>query len=426
MKRTGPSLYLETGTGSAVEIILASGSGFDQHLGKATPAECLISFMERDYSAYRSEINKLWEEHPLFAERLEIPEEHFVDFLAEAFSLPVLLEDVDPIAYFVVTSRLLGFFTGSMPEDDGSASFLLRAGHYVLRLLREPILAQVRLQNIFEIAFDDFERATQRERYTALKKAYPPLMDTMFLSRKAEIDSGDIPVGIVTEYSPRSIYELYLLVLNHYFQQNKQRIARCQYCGKYFIPGTKKETLYCNRTYDRRTCKQLGPNLKRKLGPESDAALKKYKQLRDRMFERMSRFETAAEWDRKNLFQMDAAKYSEWLDRAHSARQEYLGGGLSAEEFLSRIDVYNDLSDYTAEKEETPPPQESKWRRKVESSIDFDPESLCQPMMVLDLSSGPAEWQYFTVEELKQMAKGSGVSLQEKFGRKSAEDTGEG
>ena len=43
-------------------------------------------------------------------------------------------------------------------------------------------------------------------------------------------------------------------------------------------------------------------------------------------------------------------------------------------------------------------------------------------MMVLDLSNGPAEWQYFTAEELKQMAKGSGVSLQERFGKNLGED----
>ena len=233
-------------------------------------------------------------------------------------------------------------------------------------------------------------------------------------------------MGIITEYSPRSIYELYILTLNLYFQQNKQRIARCQCCGKYFIPATKKETLYCSRVFEGRACRQLGPNLKRKLGPESDEALKKYKQLRDRMFERMSRFETAAEWDRKNLFQIDSVKYSEWLDMAHSARREYLDGGLTAEEFLRRIDIYNDLDDHMAEKKETPPPQESKWRRKVESSIDFDPETAYPPMMVLDLSNGPAEWQYFTAEELKQMAKGSGASLQERFGRKSTEDAGKG
>lgn len=328
MERAGPSLYMDMGTGPEAEIILASGSGYDQHITKATPAEYLISFVERDYSAYRKEINRLLKEHPLFEASQEISEEDFIDFLVDVFSLSAMLKEMDPIADFVVSSRLFGFFTGSMPEgDDGSASFLLRTGHYALRLLREPILAQVRLQNIFEVVFDDFERATQRERYTALKETYPPLVNTMFLSRRAEIDSGDIPLGIITEYSPRSIYELYILTLNLYFQQNKQRIARCQCCGKYFIPGTKKETLYCSRVFEGRACKQLGPNLKRKLGPESDEALKKYKQLRSRMFERMSRFETAAEWDRKNLFQMDSVKYSEWLDMAHSTRREYLDGG---------------------------------------------------------------------------------------------------
>lgn len=60
---------------------------------------------------------------------------------------------------------------------------------------------------------------------------------------------------------------------------------------------------------------------------------------------------------------------------------------------------------------------------KNERSIDVDPESAYPPIMVLDLRGDPAEWQYFTAEELKQMAKGSGVSLQERFGRKSRKGT---
>ena len=66
MQRAGTSLYMDMGTGPEAEIILASGSGYDQHITKATPAEYLISFVERDYSAYRKEINRLLKEHYLF------------------------------------------------------------------------------------------------------------------------------------------------------------------------------------------------------------------------------------------------------------------------------------------------------------------------------------------------------------------------
>ena len=47
MERAGPSLYMDVGTGPEAEIILSSGSGYDQHIVKATPAEYLTSLLER-------------------------------------------------------------------------------------------------------------------------------------------------------------------------------------------------------------------------------------------------------------------------------------------------------------------------------------------------------------------------------------------
>ncbi len=60
-------------------------------------------------------------------------------------------------------------------EDDGSASFLLKAGHQLLRILEEPIRTQTCLRNIFEMTFDGMERASQRERFEMLRSVYIPM-----------------------------------------------------------------------------------------------------------------------------------------------------------------------------------------------------------------------------------------------------------
>lgn len=296
--------------------------------------------------------------------------------------------------------------------------FLLESGARVLKALQEPILTQIRLRNIFEITFDDYERGTQQERYQALKEAFPAALGNFFFCRRMEGgNENSPPLGGGIEYTLRPLYDLYLLELHLYFQQGKQRIARCEHCWGYFVPSTKKETLYCDRKFGGKTCKQLGPNLKRKVGPEYDSALHIYNQLRERMDQRLSRYELAAEWERDRLFPMDASQYSAWLDLAHAARMEYLDGKLTGWDFLCRIDIYNDLTNYEAEKAELHDPTDTLWRQRIVSNIGFDPRLAYQPMMVLDLGRGTdAEWQYFTPDELAKRDHGGTASLQEKYG----------
>ena len=88
--------------------------------------------------------------------------------------------------------------------------FLLNAAEELLHVLEEPIRTQVCLRNILEMTFDGMERAL-------------------------------------------------------YFQQDKQRIARCDYCWGWFIPKTKKATRYCDRVTDGFPCKQRGARFKRNL-----------------------------------------------------------------------------------------------------------------------------------------------------------------
>ena len=190
-KIKGPRICLMTDGGPEVEIILIDENGEQQHLPKQTPAELLVEAASIDYGAYRTEVRRLWDEHPLFEESDTVNMEDFYDLAVDALCLPDTLKEVDPLSHFVLLERLRMFIL--QMKDNGSALFPLRTGADMIRILDEPLMAQIRMRNVFEIAFDDFERGTQRQRYEALEKVYPGLVNRFFPSVLVEETEGDIP-----------------------------------------------------------------------------------------------------------------------------------------------------------------------------------------------------------------------------------------
>lgn len=190
-------------------------------------------------------------------------------------------------------------------QDDGSASFLLYAGQHLLQVLEVPIRTQIRLRNIMEMTFDGMERATQHERFEKLRGVYPKVAAFCDPARLDGYENTPLRLYV------SSAYQLRLAELLLYFRQEKQRIARCDYCWSYFILKTRAETHYCDRIFDGQSCKKRGANLKRKKGPEQDDALRLFKQLRDRMYARMLRYQDAPESQRDRLIPMTVMQYDE-------------------------------------------------------------------------------------------------------------------
>jgi len=180
----------------------------------------------------------------------------FEDFVAEALLLPSMLQKTDPVSFFALGILL---DKALQREDDGSALFLLDAAEELLFVLEEPIRTQVYLRNILEITFDGMERASQRERFERLCQVYPDVGGICDPSKLPEAGVGN------RAFAVRSLFGLRLLELALYFQQDKQRIARCDYCWGWFIPKTKKATRYCDRVTDGFHCKQRGARFKRNL-----------------------------------------------------------------------------------------------------------------------------------------------------------------
>ena len=217
-------------------------------------------------------------------------------------------------------------------------------------------------------------------------------------------------------FAVNSIFGLRLLELALYFQQDNQRIARCDYCWGWFIPKTKKVTRYCDRVTDGYPCKQRGARFKRNLVEEQDGALKICNQLRDRMYARLLRWQDAAPSERDGLIPMDYDQYDAWSENARLARIEYLKGKLTAEEFLRRVDVTQELTSYETDKAELV--EETDWQRLVARRYSFDPaKHYPEVMQVLDLRVPEPRWELYTADDLRREDQKGHQSLRKKYGK---------
>ena len=195
--------------------------------------------------------------------------------------------------------------------------------------------------------------------------------------------------------------------------RSSKRIARCQYCWRYFVPKTNKKTDYCDRKWsDGRTCKMHGPNLKRKDGPAEDKYLLAFKRLRARFYEREYRCYATAPG--KTV----PGGYKDWIEEACEARDEYVEGKITGEELLRRINPEEEQLD--AELEPEPFSVQKRlsltpWDELVERGISFDPRRHFETMQFIDLGEENPQWRTITAKEREIDAKQGKVRLREKY-----------
>ena len=411
-RKRKPGIYLLTDAGDAVELILVWLDGRETRLRGQSPAEELVSFVNFDFSAYRASVERLWEEHDVFEERLEVPYEDYVDFARQALPLAEQLSEIAPVAYWDVLHHL---DPATKMLYDGKPIFPSRKALAVLNALRHPYFIQNRLRNLFEIGFADFERGTQQGRFRALEDTWPGLIDRAFPIRFLPGPSG-APVGTVREYAPDDLYGLCLAELSLYFQQDRRRIARCENCWRYFVPKTEAESRYCYGEMDGKPCKQEGAKRMRRFRADTDEALATYERLRRRLEERANRLELADPGRENHLLPFGRTQYETWLDGAREAKREYQAGGISAEEFLRRIDMDGELASRKAARDTLPEPDRTPWRAYIKQDMDFVPEKLFVNTMRLDLSADNPEWTVITAEEQIRKARGGHASLHDRYG----------
>ena len=156
-----------------------------------------------------------------------------------------------------------------------------------------------------------------------------------------------------TQYLFRAEDSYYYFLLQHFIASNPN-VARCEFCGRIFIPKTRKKTKYCDRIVrNGRTCKQVAPRLTYKERASAIRVVSEYNRIKDMLIHRMERTSV----DKKpSLIDLSRTEYYTWLDMATHARDCYLAGKLTEEEAMAIIYVpkkdemlVDNSADYTLE-----------------------------------------------------------------------------
>lgn len=227
------------------------------------------------------------------------------------------LEQENPLQGTLLRAQL----EDAVPPDDGTAMYPFRAGKKILTILIEVMQFQFVVNEVLH----DMQAGEP-----LISDKYDTLWEVPM--RSILRWNGD---RLTTQYHVRSAVDYYHFLLLQ-FVSSYPAVAWCHCCGRYFIPKTKKKTLYCDRILkDGKTCKEWGPVLKHRQKAAQVSVVEEFDRAKRRMYKRYER----AEFFNKEPSEKDLSyeEYYQWLDRAASARDDYLAGKLPAEEALSII-----------------------------------------------------------------------------------------
>lgn len=134
----------------------------------------------------------------------------------------------------------------------------------------------------------------------------------------------------------RSVTQYYTFLIQR-FLRSEPTVGRCRLCGKFFLPKTKRRTLYCDRVIrDGKTCKQIGPYLKRKEFARFNHVVSEFNHAKDRLLRRLER---TGYGKKPSPIDLTEWQYFSWLEKATLARDQFLTGEISEEEALKIIHV---------------------------------------------------------------------------------------
>ena len=156
-----------------------------------------------------------------------------------------------------------------------------------------------------------------------------------------------------TQYLFRSEDTYYYFLLQHFLASNPN-VARCEFCGRVFLPKTRKKTKYCYRIVrNEKSCSEVALQLSHRERAAAVRVVAEYNRIKDMLIHRLDRITV----DKKpSPIDLDRQEYYQWWDKATDARDRYLAGELSEEEALQIIHVptihelrENNSSDLTLE-----------------------------------------------------------------------------
>lgn len=315
-------LYIAANTKGQIKRKLITKSG-ERDFPVTTISDEIIFFSELNFKYYAMLVDHLDEvsKQIQFDDEelcLEVDMDLFEEFMRITNELLDELEKENPLQG-ALTRYLL---EDRIPPDDGTALFVYNTKATVVKCLN----AVMEMQFVINDVLYDLREGTELD----LENKYY-FFKEIELAQIITLGESD-----VLHYRFRSILDYYIFLMVRFISANPN-VAWCECCGKYFIPKTKKKTLYCDRILkDGKTCKELAPLLKHKRVLKNDPVIELFERTKRKMCKRRDRTIDYFEPRPKSL---SLSEFFNWLDKAETAKAKYLQGELTAEEAIKIIEV---------------------------------------------------------------------------------------
>lgn len=294
-------------------------------LPDSTPGAEVIDFSELNFQPYAVIIDQLITCQPYLVKTEK--GEHFGEIDNNVYGFMVDMAN-DLVSTMEKESPLFGTLTrtaleDNIPSDDGTAMYCIRTAQEIIHTLTDVIACQFEMNDVLD----------------ALCAKGDPALDTVgaFLRDVQLTEVSGLSNGLAGYYRFRSMEDYYHFLLLR-MVEDKTRVARCEYCGRFFIPRTKAVTKYCDRVIcDGKTCKQLAPALKHQQQAEHDKVIGTFDRVKRKMYKRVERAGSLSGERAKT--DMTYEEYCDWLAAAGTAREDYLAGKITAEQALKVIEA---------------------------------------------------------------------------------------
>lgn len=294
-------------------------------LPDSTPGAEVIDFSELNFHYYAVIIDQLITCQPYLVNTEK--GEHFGEIDNNVYGFIVDMKN-DLVSTMEKESSLFGTLTrtaleDNLPPDDGTANHCIHTAQEIIHTLTDVIACQFEMNDVLD----------------ALCTKGDPALDTVgeFLRDVQLTEVTGLSNELAGYYRFRSMEDYYHFLLLRMIQ-NGTRVARCECCGRFFIPRTKAVTKYCDRVIrDGKTCKQIAPALKHQQQAEQSKVISEFDRAKRRMYKR---YERALSTEKKpSAKDISFREYYAWLDPATQARDDYLAGKLTAEQALAVINA---------------------------------------------------------------------------------------
>lgn len=319
-------LYVEINKDEVIKRNLTVKSGETIDLASTTVNDEIIAFSELNFKYYAELLEHI--ENMCEDSYVEVVDGDFgeagIDIDAytkipkTVNELIAVLEESNPFHGTLLRTLL----EDQILPDDGSAMYLINSEAKITGCLSSVMELQFLINDILY----DLRSGTSLDmenKYSIFKSAEFTQIQT--LSKK-----------ITVQYRFRSLIDYYIFLMMR-FIENQPNVTICQCYGKYFIPKTKRTTLYCDRIIrNNKTCKQIAPALKHKRDAARDSVIETFDRTKRKMYKR---FERTNDFSTATANTLSLTQYYDWLGKAEQARKAYLAGKISAEEALEIITV---------------------------------------------------------------------------------------